>query len=409
MRGLILVGALLATGCTTVGPDYRSPDAAQLQASPTQFWPMRNCPGRSGSPADLARWWEGFNDPLLTRLVLKAAQGNLDVESARARLAQAQAASRALEPPAAVGRRERQRRHQPPVDRGRRRPVRVRSPGLRADRRFLFAGQCGVVGTGPVRRVAAPRGSRPWPKRSRRRRRGRGAADGDRGDRPTLHDLAHVAAPRRHPGGSSPRAGGACAADRHARGRGRGAAHRPRPGAGRACRCALRSAAAGGRSDRPGQPNRRAARRPARHVARAAAGAGADPGGARPGDRGRPRRAAAPAPRSARRRAAAGGLDRADRRGGGGILSELLAERAAGPGRHGARPPAHRRRAGRHRRARFSLAAVRLSAGSMHRSPPLAARSARRSPLIANPCCGRWRMWKAPPPCWCGASASWGS
>ena len=41
------------------------------------------------APADLARWWERFDDPLLTRLIDEATAGNLDLAAAAARLAQA--------------------------------------------------------------------------------------------------------------------------------------------------------------------------------------------------------------------------------------------------------------------------------------------------------------------------------
>jgi NodT family efflux transporter outer membrane factor (OMF) lipoprotein len=40
-------------------------------------------------PADLARWWERFDDPLLTRLIDEATAGNLDLAVASARLTQA--------------------------------------------------------------------------------------------------------------------------------------------------------------------------------------------------------------------------------------------------------------------------------------------------------------------------------
>jgi NodT family efflux transporter outer membrane factor (OMF) lipoprotein len=41
------------------------------------------------TPTDLARWWERFDDPLLTRLIDDATAGNLDLAAATARLAQA--------------------------------------------------------------------------------------------------------------------------------------------------------------------------------------------------------------------------------------------------------------------------------------------------------------------------------
>jgi len=42
-----------------------------------------------GQPADLSRWWDRFNDPLLTRLIGEASAANLDLAVASSRLVQA--------------------------------------------------------------------------------------------------------------------------------------------------------------------------------------------------------------------------------------------------------------------------------------------------------------------------------
>jgi len=80
--------ALATTACTTVGPDYRAPEAGALSVPEGYYGPA---PGPSGqaTPADLGRWWEYFDDPLLTRLIEEASAGNLDLAVAAARLAQA--------------------------------------------------------------------------------------------------------------------------------------------------------------------------------------------------------------------------------------------------------------------------------------------------------------------------------
>jgi NodT family efflux transporter outer membrane factor (OMF) lipoprotein len=81
----LMVSSGLLAGCA-VGPDYHRPDmplpdryqSAMQQRSATR-------------PASFAVWWEGFNDPLLSRLVSDALARNLDIAQASARMAQARA------------------------------------------------------------------------------------------------------------------------------------------------------------------------------------------------------------------------------------------------------------------------------------------------------------------------------
>ena len=82
-RTAALLCALLAAACT-VGPNYRAPAPASLAVPDTYV-------GRPAgtAPADLGRWWDVFNDPLLSRLVGDANSGNLDLAVAAARLVQA--------------------------------------------------------------------------------------------------------------------------------------------------------------------------------------------------------------------------------------------------------------------------------------------------------------------------------
>ena len=89
MKRSILL-ALLLTGCTTVGPDYREPQVAV----PGSYLE----PSDSGT-AQLDRWWQGFGDALLTALVDRALRQNLDIEMATARIRE----SRALERVAGAG------------------------------------------------------------------------------------------------------------------------------------------------------------------------------------------------------------------------------------------------------------------------------------------------------------------
>jgi NodT family efflux transporter outer membrane factor (OMF) lipoprotein len=80
----LLVTAALV-GCT-VGPNYRPRAAAELGV-PAAF----SVPA-SPTPEDLTRWWRNFDDPVLGQLVEQAAQSNLDIAQAAARLRQAREA-----------------------------------------------------------------------------------------------------------------------------------------------------------------------------------------------------------------------------------------------------------------------------------------------------------------------------
>lgn len=93
-RSLLSSAAVLTlAGCATVGPDYRAPGTAALQTTGT-FRAAASVDARPASPADLATWWTGFDDPVLTRIVGRVAGANLDIAAARARLDQAAAGAR---------------------------------------------------------------------------------------------------------------------------------------------------------------------------------------------------------------------------------------------------------------------------------------------------------------------------
>ncbi|MGC0840614.1 efflux transporter outer membrane subunit [Pantoea agglomerans] len=80
-----MVSSGLLAGCA-VGPDYHRPDVPlpdRYQSAMQQRSATR--------PANFAVWWEGFNDPLLSRLVSDALAQNLDIAQASARMAQARA------------------------------------------------------------------------------------------------------------------------------------------------------------------------------------------------------------------------------------------------------------------------------------------------------------------------------
>lgn len=91
-RVLATLLALLATGCTTLGPDYRSP---HIDVPSQWHEAQQGHDGRGEFSAaqqdQLRTWWRSFNDPILDRLVDAALAGNQDLAIARTRLTQARA------------------------------------------------------------------------------------------------------------------------------------------------------------------------------------------------------------------------------------------------------------------------------------------------------------------------------
>ncbi len=84
MRGGWLVGAMLVfAGCRAVGPDY---------VAPQPDTPGAYLERRPGTPvAEVGRWWESWNDPVLVALLRLAERQNLSLVEARSRVRQARA------------------------------------------------------------------------------------------------------------------------------------------------------------------------------------------------------------------------------------------------------------------------------------------------------------------------------
>lgn len=81
-----IVAGLVLTGCA-VGPDYSAPAPSIDDA-----WVD---PVASGTQAELAGWWRGFDDSTIDRYVVLALEANKDVALAKSRLAEARALGRA--------------------------------------------------------------------------------------------------------------------------------------------------------------------------------------------------------------------------------------------------------------------------------------------------------------------------
>ncbi len=87
---LPLLSGLLLSGCT-LGPDFKTPEPPKVSTYAAK--------GDAAAPADqrvaLGRaiegnWWAGFRAPALDDTIRQALTGNLDVEEARNRMAEAE-------------------------------------------------------------------------------------------------------------------------------------------------------------------------------------------------------------------------------------------------------------------------------------------------------------------------------
>jgi NodT family efflux transporter outer membrane factor (OMF) lipoprotein len=93
-RAAALAVALLSCGCT-VGPDFAAPAAdtpstwrdVSARGAPAAASPSRVTTEADPDPA----WWLAFKDPILASLMARATRGNLDVQIAVVRIAQARA------------------------------------------------------------------------------------------------------------------------------------------------------------------------------------------------------------------------------------------------------------------------------------------------------------------------------
>ncbi len=97
MAGAVVALMLMGHGCL-VGPDYKEPQTempggfADLAATRPADGPAASQPSKlTNGPADLKKWWERLNDPILTGLMQQAIDANIDVKLAEARLRQSRA------------------------------------------------------------------------------------------------------------------------------------------------------------------------------------------------------------------------------------------------------------------------------------------------------------------------------
>ena len=85
LKALVAIMLLSSAACTTVGPNYQAPAAAQLSIPHSYAGQTPT----AASSAELMIWWTRFNDPVLDQLIGRALGANLDLAVARGRLLQA--------------------------------------------------------------------------------------------------------------------------------------------------------------------------------------------------------------------------------------------------------------------------------------------------------------------------------
>jgi NodT family efflux transporter outer membrane factor (OMF) lipoprotein len=90
LKRTLMFSVLALSGCA-VGPDYHPP-AENLRAFHHAIAPESVSTHEPPFPLDT--WWEGFNDPTLTRMVQQARSQNLDLAAALARVREARAAAK---------------------------------------------------------------------------------------------------------------------------------------------------------------------------------------------------------------------------------------------------------------------------------------------------------------------------
>ncbi|MDB6046003.1 MAG: transcriptional regulator [Gammaproteobacteria bacterium] len=89
--GLILMLGLSVSGCQ-VGPRYKGPPATALAEFHNSATVENRQATLAAPPVDT--WWTGFNDPVLTRIVQRALEQNLDLAAAMTRVDRARAVAR---------------------------------------------------------------------------------------------------------------------------------------------------------------------------------------------------------------------------------------------------------------------------------------------------------------------------
>jgi NodT family efflux transporter outer membrane factor (OMF) lipoprotein len=85
-RRLALLAVVVMTGCMMVGPDYKRPPAPVAGD-----WIAREGAGIAPGSEPIGPWWDSFDDPILSQLIVEAYHGNPSLQAAGVRVIEAQA------------------------------------------------------------------------------------------------------------------------------------------------------------------------------------------------------------------------------------------------------------------------------------------------------------------------------
>ena len=90
-KGIALLGSLLLSACTMVGPDFKRPEVPWLDAWSGGSLKSLTSVQREHRKGQIEEWWRNFNDPVLVRLIAEALRLNPDVRTAGIRILAARA------------------------------------------------------------------------------------------------------------------------------------------------------------------------------------------------------------------------------------------------------------------------------------------------------------------------------
>ena len=89
-RGVLFILLIMATACTTLGPEYKEPEVTWLNDWQPDFYGLSN--NTQQATQDLRFWWLLFDDPVLNELITMARRDNPSLRIAGLRILESRAA-----------------------------------------------------------------------------------------------------------------------------------------------------------------------------------------------------------------------------------------------------------------------------------------------------------------------------